>query len=75
MFTILTVSDKVIAVIPAYNEESTLIEVIDKVFSYCDNVIVINDSSTDDTQNLLNNYNNKNLITIENKKHLVLVVR
>lgn len=70
MFTILTVSDKVIAVIPAYNEESTLIEVIDKVFSYCDNVIVINDSSTDDTQNLLNNYNNKNLITIENKKTL-----
>jgi len=70
MFTIFNVQDKVVAVIPAHNEESTLIEVIDKVFSYCDNVIVINDSSTDDTKNLLNNYNNKNLITIENKKKL-----
>jgi dolichol-phosphate mannosyltransferase len=62
--------NKIVAVIPAYNEENTVIEVIDKVFNYCDYVIVVNDSSTDNTQELLNNYNNKNLIIVENSKTL-----
>lgn len=63
-------SDKIIAIIPAYNEENSIIGIIDDVLNYCENVIVINDSSTDNTQDLLNGYDNENLIIIENKKTL-----
>ena len=41
---------KVIAVIPAYNEEGSIGEVISKVFKYSDQVVVINDGSTDRTE-------------------------
>jgi len=40
---------KVVALIPAYNEETTIGEVIDNTRSFVDEVIVVNDGSTDRT--------------------------
>lgn len=43
---------KVIAIIPAYNEEDTISEVIHETREYVDEVIVIDDGSTDKTKKL-----------------------
>lgn len=40
---------KIIAVIPAYNEESTIADIVKRTKEYVDEVIVVNDGSTDDT--------------------------
>ena len=40
---------KVVAVIPAYNEESSIAEVVKKASKYVDYVIVIDDGSFDQT--------------------------
>ena len=60
--------NKITAVIPAHNEERTIIEIINKVLIYCDYVVVVNDSSKDNTQKILNNYKNKKLIILEKYK-------
>ena len=41
--------NKVFVVIPAYNEEETIGEVIDGVKKYCQNIIVVDDGSKDKT--------------------------
>ena len=41
------------AVLPTYNNEKTIMQVIDDVLKYVDNVIVVNDGSTDSTHKLL----------------------
>ncbi|MCF0190002.1 MAG: DUF2062 domain-containing protein [Marinilabiliaceae bacterium] len=41
------------AVLPTYNNEKTIMKVIDDVLKYVDNVIVVNDGSTDSTHKLL----------------------
>lgn len=41
--------EKVIAVIPAYNEGKTIGKVIDALKKYVDEIIVVNDASTDNT--------------------------
>jgi len=43
---------KVVAIIPAYNEEDTISEVIQETRGYVDEVIVIDDGSTDKTKRL-----------------------
>jgi glycosyltransferase involved in cell wall biosynthesis len=43
---------KSIAIIPAYNEEKTIGEVVSQTLQYVDSVIVINDQSTDNTVNV-----------------------
>lgn len=40
---------KVIAVIPAYNEEQTIAEVLDRTRPFVDEIVVVNDGSTDRT--------------------------
>lgn len=42
--------------IPTYNNEKTLKRVIDGVLDYTDNIIVVNDGSTDSTSEILKNY-------------------
>src|SRR3989338_4047356 len=42
---------KVIAIIPAYNEEKNIAEVIDKTKKYVDEVVVVDDGSADNTSN------------------------
>jgi glycosyltransferase involved in cell wall biosynthesis len=41
-----------IAVIPAYNESRTIAEVVNKTLKYVDSVVVVNDQSTDNTEEL-----------------------
>jgi len=41
--------EKITVIIPAYNEEQTIEKAIKEVKAYCNNVIVINDGSTDNT--------------------------
>lgn len=40
-------------IIPTYNNAGTLKQVVDHVLEYCSNVIVVNDGSTDDTAQIL----------------------
>lgn len=47
---------KICVIIPTYNNASTLAAVIDDVSSYTNNIIVVNDGSTDDTTGLLNSF-------------------
>jgi len=44
-----TAKSKIFCVIPAYNEERTIVKVIDEVKPYVDQVVVVDDASTDDT--------------------------
>lgn len=46
---------KILIIIPAYNEEENIVEVIDSIKQYCPNYdyIVINDCSTDNTKEIL----------------------
>jgi len=46
-------------VIPTYNNEKTLAAVIDSVMQYIEDVVVVNDGSTDNTNNILFHYNEK----------------
>lgn len=59
-------------VVPAYNAENTIKKCIDSILnqetSYCYNIVVVNDGSTDSTQELLKSYNKKiEVINQENK--------
>ena len=45
---------RTICVIPAYNEEATIASVIKQCVQYVDDVLVVNDASTDNTLNIVN---------------------
>lgn len=47
---------KICVLIPTYNNERTLKRVIDGVLQYTNNIIIINDGSTDSTAQILENY-------------------
>ena len=49
-------SRKICVVVPTYNNERTLKQVLDGVLEYAHHVIVINDGSTDSTEEILSNY-------------------
>lgn len=57
----------VVAVIPVYNEERTIVEIVQQVQKYVDRVIVVDDGSTDKTEEVLSDLkidllrNNENL--------------
>ena len=53
-------------IIPTYNNAKTLAGVIDDVLSYTDQVIVVNDGSTDETLTVLANYPNIQLLSYDN---------
>ena len=44
--------NKIIAIIPAHNEEKTIADIIKKTKKYVDEVLVINDGSKDKTEEL-----------------------
>lgn len=48
------VNQKCGVIIPTYNNASSILQVIEEVKEYCDDVFVVNDGSTDDTAVLLN---------------------
>jgi glycosyltransferase involved in cell wall biosynthesis len=53
-------------IIPTYNNAKTLSGVIDDVLRYTDQVIVVNDGSTDETLTVLANYPNLQLLSYNN---------
>jgi len=58
---------KICVLIPTYNNEKTLKRVIDGVLDYTENIIVINDGSTDSTLRILEKYSITVINLSENK--------
>jgi len=58
---------KICVLIPTYNNEKTLKRVIDGVLDYTENIIVINDGSTDSTLQILEKYSITVINLLENK--------
>lgn len=59
---------KICVLIPTYNNEKTLNRVIDGVLNYTENIIVVNDGSTDSTLNILNDYHQIDVINLPENK-------
>lgn len=55
-------------IIPTYNNGNTLKNVVERVLQYTDQVIVINDGSSDDTINILNKFSGLDII--ENPRNM-----
>ena len=55
---------KICVLIPTYNNEKTLKRVIDGVLEYTENIIVVNDGSTDSTKEILNQYPQIDVISL-----------
>jgi glycosyltransferase involved in cell wall biosynthesis len=60
-------NEKIIAVIPAFNEEKTIGKVIDSAKKYVDGVIVVDDASKDKTYNIATE---KSAIVVKHDKNL-----
>lgn len=58
---------KCCVIVPTYNNSGTLKIVLDGVLKYTQNLIVINDGSTDETKRILSSYSNIHII--ENKEN------
>lgn len=59
---------KICVLIPTYNNEKTLKRVIDGVLDYTQNIIVVNDGSTDSTSKILNDYPQISVINLPENK-------
>jgi len=59
---------KVCVLIPTYNNDRTLKRVIDGVLKYTENVIIVNDGSTDTTSQILKDYPNLEQIHVPKNK-------
>lgn len=59
---------KICILIPTYNNEKTLKRVIDGVLEYTENIIVVNDGSTDSTAQILQNYPAIDVISLPENK-------
>lgn len=59
---------KICVLIPTYNNEKTLRRVIDGVLEYSDNIIIVNDGSTDSTQEILRQYPHMTVINLPENK-------
>ena len=66
---------KVCVIIPTYNNDSTILQVIDEVIAYCKDVIVINDGSTDQTSEMLSERTDIDLITFHTNKGKGFAIR
>ncbi|MDK7674775.1 glycosyltransferase family 2 protein [Weeksella virosa] len=56
---------RVCVIIPTYNNYKTLAKVIDGVLDFTENVLVVNDGSTDDTNKILSKYKKISIIHIQ----------
>lgn len=59
---------KICVLIPTYNNEKTLKRVIDGVLDYTENIIVINDGSTDSTSEILKSYHQITIVSLPENK-------
>lgn len=65
--------NRIIAVIPAFNEEKNIKRVVTGVIKYCQLVIIVNDNSTDSTKKIITEMKNiysEKLEVINNKKNM-----
>lgn len=46
-------------IIPTYNNQKTIAEVVNQALDYCQHVIVVNDGATDETSTILKSFENK----------------
>ena len=58
--------NSVCAIVPFYNEEKFLFDVVTKTLEYVDQVIAVNDGSSDDSENLIKNLQGVVILSIEN---------
>lgn len=58
---------KVCVIVPTYNNDKTLKRVLDSILEYTDQVIIVNDGSTDETSTILKVYSN--LIQVHHPKN------
>lgn len=59
---------KICVLVPTYNNHKTLKRVIDGVLDYTENIIVVNDGSTDSTLEILQNYPQLTVISLPENK-------
>lgn len=59
---------KICVLIPTYNNEKTLKRVIDGVLDYTEDIIVVNDGSTDSTKEILRSYSHIEVIDLPENK-------
>ena len=67
-FSSLMADLNVCVIIPTYNNDKTLSRVIDGVLIYTDQIIIVNDGSTDDTINILKKYSSLDQIHFKKNK-------
>ncbi len=53
----------IVVIIPTYNNDKTLASVIEGVSEYCQDIIVVNDGSTDNTANVIQGFESIQIIT------------
>jgi len=59
---------KICVIIPTYNNQKTIVKIIEDIQRYTSHIIVINDGSTDQTKDLLNEIQGIDLISYEQNK-------
>lgn len=55
-------------ILPTYNNEKTLLKVIDSILAYTDQLIIVNDGSTDSTPQLLDSRSNLEIVSYPNNQ-------
>jgi len=66
---------KYCVLIPTYNNETTLVQVIDEVKQFTSNIIVVNDGSIDNTKNLLQNISNIDVVNFSENQGKGMALR
>lgn len=61
---------KIIVVTPAYNESKHIANVIDGLPKYVDNIVIVNDCSTDNTEEVIKKHPSKKVVYLKNEKNM-----
>ena len=72
LYNIIVVNEKITAVVPVFNEENSIFDILDGVSNYCDEIIIVNDGSTDKSIEKIIDFQKLNKISVEiivNKKN------
>ncbi|HBG81390.1 TPA: hypothetical protein DDW69_00960 [candidate division CPR2 bacterium] len=61
---------KIVVVTPAYNEANHIADVIDGLPEYIDNIVIVDDCSTDNTEEIVKKHKSKKVIYLKNGKNM-----
>lgn len=61
--------ERICIIIPTYNNEGTITDILRRIMKYTKNIIIINDGCTDHTKEILEKLNDPNIIIINNKRN------